>query len=80
MQEEIQMYRTTIMMPSQLKLKAQKLAATQGISLGKLIRLTLEERCASLRAAEQDPFFADQQFYTGNVPSDISIHHDDYLY
>jgi hypothetical protein len=29
---------------------------------------------------EKDPFFSDTEFYESNMPSDISLNHDNYLY
>lgn len=75
------MYRTTIMLPIDLKSKAQKIASKKGMSLGELIRESLEQRISRSKTLEtSDPFFDDENFYTGDVPSSISSKHDDYLY
>ena len=75
------MHRTTIMLPEDLKAMATRRAHEDGISMGELIRLALQEYL--LRDAEpvtDDPFFADTTTYDGPVPPDISINHDKYLY
>jgi len=71
------MMRTAIMLPDHLKLKAEKLAASPSISLGELIRESLEEKLAT---KNEDPFFSDTDFYIGQVESDLSKNHDKYLY
>src|SRR3990167_7992755 len=76
------MRRTTIMLPDLLKSKANRKALKNNISLGELIRLTLERECANDRSdtINQDPFFTDQHFCKDKTPRDIALNHDDYLY
>lgn len=76
------MQRTTIMLPPDLKMRAQRLAQERGISLGVLIR---EALASALEAAgddrrNNDPLFADDAVFTGDAPSDLAQHHDQYLY
>lgn len=75
------MKRTTIMLPIELKIKAQNAADKIGISLGELIRESIEFYLVKkIEVIKEDPFFSDTSVYKGDVPSDGSIHHDDYLY
>ena len=78
------MHRTTIMLPPELKMRAQRLAHQDGVSLGDLIRRALD---AWLRGSQgspastgKDPLFADEEVWTGDVPADLSQDHDRYLY
>jgi hypothetical protein len=75
------MQRTTIMLPVDLKQRASTLATRLGISLGELIRQSLE---AALRGnageVREDPLFTDQAVYRGPVPANLSADHDDFLY
>ena len=76
------MHRTTLMLPPDLKLQAQRKAREQGISLGEFIRRAIESRLEGSRQAEraEDPMFADVAVWTGDVPSDSAAEHDRYLY
>jgi hypothetical protein len=75
------MQRTTIMLPIDLKERASSLATRLGLSLGELIRQSLE---AALRGdageIRDDPLFADRAAYDGPAPSNLSVDHDDFLY
>ena len=75
------MHRTTIMLPLDLKRRAQRLAGQMGVSLGELIREALE---ATLRGhggdVREDSLFADTASHDGPVPADLSEGHDRYLY
>lgn len=75
------MQRTTIMLPSELKIAAQNLANQLGISVGKLIRDTLKQRLEQSKdTKDTDLLFSDFSVYRGNTPKDISVNHDRYLY
>lgn len=74
------MTRTTIMLPEDLKLRAQEAARRLGVSLGELIRESLESRLEARGARQDDPLFEDVPVYHGDVPADISEEHDRYLY
>lgn len=76
------MHRTTIMLPSRLKNRAQALASRRGISIGELIRESLEEKLhlSKSESKAEEPFFKDTNFFDGDVPIDISEMHDRYLY
>ncbi len=73
------MERTTIMLPHELRLKANHYASKHHLSLGSLIRKSLEKIVAE-ESADRDPFFADQVVYLGEAPEDGAHNHDDYLY
>jgi len=73
------MTRTTIMLPEDLKLRAQETARDLGISLAELIRETLERRLEGV-PGDDDPLFKDVPVYEGPVPADLSEQHDRYLY
>ncbi len=75
------MNRTTIMLPSNLKLRAQVFASKKGISVGELIRESLEEKLLQAKSVDKsDPFFDDKHFFKGEIPRDLSVKHDEYLY
>ncbi len=73
------MNRTTVMLPSSLKTKAQIFAHKEGVSLGELVREALKSKLSSV-ITTQDPFFDDETYYECKISSDISINHDQYLY
>ena len=75
------MKRTTVMLPEDLKLKAEKRAEKMGISLGELIRLSLETQVRKKTdTVGDDPFLSDNAVFSGDVPDDLSLNHDKYLY
>lgn len=76
------MLRTTIMLPEDLKATAQRYARRQGMSLGDLIRESLQQRLLQEtgESRTQDPLFADQAVFEGDAPGDLASRHDDYLY
>jgi predicted DNA-binding protein len=78
------MKRTTIMIPVELKKRATERAKQMGMSLGGLIRESLENAIASQNensaGYSEDPFFADETVYSGESPIDLSVNHDSYLY
>ncbi|MBN1675039.1 MAG: ribbon-helix-helix protein, CopG family [Kiritimatiellae bacterium] len=75
------MRRTTIMLPEDLKARAQRRCLSLGISLGELIRDALESVLASRRASPAaDSLLADAETYRGPAPADLSKRHDEYVY
>ena len=74
------MKRTTIMLPESLRRRALSQARQKGVSLGELIRDSLD---AALPAVsydpESDPLF-ENVVYDGPAPTDVSTKHDKYLY
>lgn len=69
------------MLPIGLKRRSQALAQRLGISLGELIRESLE---ATLRGdageVREDALFTDTATYDGPLPADFSERHDENLY
>ena len=52
-----------------------------GISFGELVRKSVEIFVFQKDGEpEYDPFLDDDEVYTGEVESDISLNHDKYLY
>ena len=75
------MNRTTIMLPQDLKHRAFRHARNRGLSLGELIRKSLERWLKGEAVpAEEDPFWDDQTIYKGRTPRDLAKKHDRYLY
>lgn len=72
------MKRTTIMLPEALRRRAASRARQRGISLGELIRDSLDAALPGV-SYEHDPQFEDAIF-DGPVPRDLSASHDKYLY
>lgn len=72
------MHRTTILLPEDLRRRASREAEAIGISLSELIRRRL---AAGLDEEEPGrPRFFTRKPWTGPGPSDVALHHDDYLY
>jgi len=75
------MNRTTVMLPGDLKLKAKRTAENMGISLGELIRLSLKIQVEEKTdIVQDDPFLSDNAVFSEEVPNDLSLNHDRYLY
>jgi hypothetical protein len=75
------MKRTTVMIPAELKARALRQARKRGVSLGSMIRESLESSLEnSASDASEDPLFADMAVYGGPVPKNLSEAHDEYLY
>jgi hypothetical protein len=75
------MHRTTIMLPASLKNRAKQFALKKGISVGELIREALEATLKQAKTMQKsDPFFDDAHFFDGDIPTDLSAKHDEYLY
>jgi hypothetical protein len=72
------MHRTTILLPDDLRRRAEREARALGISLGELIRRRLAG-AGSGGEPERARFF-DRQPWTGPGPSDTAANHDRYLY
>jgi hypothetical protein len=74
------MKRTTIMLPEGLRQRALSRAKQKGVSLGELIRDSLDAALPAMSYdVEHDPLFEDV-IYDGPAPADISARHDKYLY
>jgi hypothetical protein len=71
------MHRTTIMLPADLRRKADREAKSLGISLSELIRRRLSEGGGG---EDIRPRFYARQPWQGPGPSDLAANHDQYLY
>ncbi|MFB3894197.1 MAG: hypothetical protein ACE15C_19505 [Phycisphaerae bacterium] len=74
------MVRTTFMLSPELRAKALRRASLRGLSLGELIRESLEKNLDSEAPGGEDPMFADKELFQGDHPVDGAINHDEYLY
>lgn len=78
---EATMHRTTIMLPDDLRNRALRRAEELGVSLGELVRESLDSLLnRSRRPAADDPLFADNAVFRGESPDDLSENHDHHLY
>jgi len=69
------------MLPGDLKGKALFKAREMGISLGELIRKSIENFIEQQNVnRDYDPFIYDNEFYEGEIESDLSVNHDKYIY
>ena len=74
------MKRTTIMLPQDLKARAERQAREEGLSLGELIRRSLARSVSRPASVAEDPIFYDDATYAGEIPEGYVADHDDYLY
>jgi len=72
------MQRTTIMLPPDLRRKADREAKALGISLSELIRRRLAGNAES--KSDERPRFFSRKAWQGAGPSDTAGNHDQYLY
>ena len=74
------MKRTTVMLPEDLHRRAIRRAQQRGVSLGELIRVSLDAAVPTVSyESGTDPLFEDVIF-DGSAPSDSATNHDKYLY
>lgn len=74
------MKRTTIMLPEALRRRALSRARQKGVSLGELIRDSLDAALPAVSYdVDHDPLFEDVIF-DGPAPADGSTDHDKYIY
>lgn len=75
------MDRTTIILPTLLKLKLQQEAKKQNASFGEVVRQALEKYLfAKTNPASLDPFLSSTTIFSDPDQSDVAEHHDKYLY
>ncbi|MEW6489876.1 MAG: CopG family transcriptional regulator [Thermodesulfobacteriota bacterium] len=74
------MHRTTIMLPDDLRNRAVRRAEDMGVSLGELVRVSLDALLSRPERAQGDPLYADDTVYRGEAPADLSAAHDLHLY
>lgn len=74
------MHRTTVMLSSNLRNRARAFASKMGISVGKLIRESLEEKLhlSRRKKLKADPFFGDVNYFNGSIQTDLSVNHDEF--
>ena len=74
------MKRTTIMLPSALKKRAELRARREKKSLGSYIRESLENALRNGNSRASDPLFnTDKLVFADSHPSDMSLNHEEYL-
>jgi len=73
------MTRTTIMLSPKLKARVLQMARREGISMGELIRDSLERRLSAGVQGAPDAFFSDDFAAKGSGSTDVAENHDVYL-
>lgn len=76
------MKKTTILIPEELRYRADRKADQMGISFGQLAREAIDKYLQSNNDSDpsKDPFFADRDFYEGRAPRDASVTYEESLY
>jgi hypothetical protein len=75
------MNRTSIMLPPDLRNRADQRCRQLGISFGELVRRALTDLLDRGGAGEvADSLLADEAVHRGAAPTDASARHDEYLY
>jgi len=77
------MHRTTILLPEDLRRRAESVAASQGLSLSELIRRQLAKVASPATKSpsrRDDPLFKNWKPSGKATPRDLSTDHDRYLY
>jgi hypothetical protein len=72
------MHRTTILLPNELRRRADREAKALGISLSELIRRRLA--ADQEQVTDERPRFFARQPWPGPGPADTAANHDTYLY
>jgi hypothetical protein len=72
------MHRTTILLPEELRRRANREAEVLGISLSELIRRRLASTLD--QKGPERPRFFKREPWSGPGPSDVALRHDDHLY
>ena len=69
------------MLPQELKSEVLRKARRRGVSLGQLIRESLQENLARPAVpAREDSLLSDNTVFSGRVPKHFAERHDDFLY
>ena len=75
------MKRTSIMLPEDIKTRAEERARQMGISLGEFIRESLEAFLAERKDKRTpDPLFSDSAVSARRAPRNLAARHDEHLY
>lgn len=72
------MKRTSILIPDDLKRRAERYAREHEMSLAALVRSALQDKIRPTVPA-RDPIFSDDVVFEGETPPDLSARHEDYL-
>ncbi len=70
------MFRTTILLPEDLKIKLSREAERQHLSFSEMIRKALQKM---VTASQVDSFLSSQTLFKDKGPTDVAHRHDDYL-
>jgi len=68
------------MLPRELKVRAERRATEEGVSLGEFVRRSVIRSLGQPEEVGEDPLFADQATFDGETPPDSAADHDAYLY
>jgi hypothetical protein len=68
------------MLPRELKVRAERRARKEGVSLGEFVRRSVVLSLRQPEAIAEDPLFADQEVYDRESPATYAADHDDHLY
>lgn len=74
------MQRTTVMLPPELKRRAEQKSRELGVSFGEFIRRSLRDELVSEEGSGGDSLFEDTGVYRGEAPPDAAVRHDEHLY
>ena len=75
------MKRTTVMLPPELRRRAFRRAKERGVSLGLLIRESLDHAVpSSVEEVGEDLLLTDGAVFRGQAPRDLARDHDRHLY
>lgn len=74
------MHRTTLMIPGELKTRAERKARQFGMSFGEFVRTSVEDELARYERGDTDPLLADKVVYRGAARRDATRAHDAILY
>jgi len=75
------MTRTTLMLPTDLKLRSERRARELGVSMGELLRRAVVRFLDDTASpASEDALYADGVVSAADTPADLGARHDDYLY
>lgn len=78
------MQRTSLMLPTELKTRAASRARRAGISFGRFVRTSIEEKLNrtsdDVVASGRDPFFAFDAIVVTDGPNDMARNHDAHLH
>jgi len=74
------MHRTTILLPEELRQRAESEARSLGISFSELVRRRLQKGSEGMIGEKNRPAFFSRRPWDGAAPADLAENHDRYLY